>query len=623
MSRPPSRHSLICCRRFRSYVCDLYVAAAFLPLLSLCCMRFSRLRLRPLCRRRLLAFALSVVCLFAATSTTFVSPPPSCFCSLCCMRFSRLLLRPLCRCFFLLFCFVACGFAATSATFVSPPLSRPTLLCFMRFRGYFCDLCVAAAFSPCSALLHAVLQLLLRPLCRRRLWFRFYVPGPLRRCRLPAFPRPVVCVSATFLSPRPSHPSSRCCWRFAATSATFVSPPPSLPSLRWPAFLRLLLRPLCRRLLLSLFALLHAVSRLLLRPLCRCFFSFFALLHAFSRLLLRPLCRRRFLALPRSVVCIFAAIPVTFASLPFSRPSSRCCMRCRRRICFRGYFCDLCVAAAFLSFPLPVVCCMRFLRLLLRPFCRSCLLALLCFVACGFGGYFCDLKCRRVRYVACGFAATSANFVSPPTLFSLLCPGTFVSTPPPFSRLCSATFVSPPFSCPSLFCCMPFCGYFCDLCVAAAFSPSLDLLYAFVRLSPGIFLSPPPSCPFSLCASWFFRLFPATFVSLLPCFSFVLLHAFFGATPASFASPLSTSALPSPQSCPFFARRVPVHQRCVGSSSALQCCAVPSFACRPSATDLPAWVARALVAGFRIFGSLLFLACRFLGLVGLSGLFEV
>ena len=654
---PACTLSVVCV--VRGYVCDLCVAAAFLHLLSLCmrCSRLRlrplcRRRLPAfalsvvcvfrgyVCDRPLLSLFCFVACGFAATFATFVSPPPFCICSLCCMRCSRLRLRPLCRrrlpAFALSVVCVFCGyvcdrpllslfallhavsrlrlrplcrrrlpafalsvvrvvrgyvcdlcvaaafrpllsllyafFAATSATSVSPPPSLPFLLCCMRFRGYVCDLCVAAAFLHLLSLCMRCSRLRLRPLCRRR----------LSACTLS-----VVCVFlgylcdlciAAFFSPSLALLYAV----FAATSATSVSPPPSRPSLLCCVrFRRLLLRSLCRRRVCFCFSVPGPLC-------CRLRFGFYVL---------RPLCRHpsclsspsclRFLRL----LCVAAAFSPFFAllfaffaatSATFVSPSPSCiCSLCRMRFC--GYLLRPLRRRRLPAFALPVVCvfaatsatfvspppssllcCVRFCRLLLQPL------------------------CRRARSVACGFAATSANFVSPPS-FSLLCPATAASI---------------------------FASMFRDLFVAAVL-PFFVLLFAFLRLLlrplcrrllafprsvvcvcaaiPWIFLSPPPCCPFSLRASWFFGCFQrrlcrcCLFSSLCCCVRFwrlvlPLLHRHF--------LPMLTLPL---KSCPFFARRVPVHHRCLGSSSAWQCCvplAVPSFACWSSAIDLPAWVAR-------------------------------
>ena len=214
--------SSLCCMRFCGYICDVCVAASLSPLLDLlyafsaatfativspppsclcspCCLRYSRLLLRPLCRRRLLSSPRSVACGFAATSATFVSPPPSRPSSFSSMRFGGYLLRPLCRCLLLFLPrAVVCVFAATSATLVSPPLCHPTLLCCTRFCGCFCDLCVAAAFVFAS---------MSRDFC-----VAAFVLASMSRN---------LCVAASLLF------LSLLVASFAATSGTFVSPPPS------------------------------------------------------------------------------------------------------------------------------------------------------------------------------------------------------------------------------------------------------------------------------------------------------------------------------------------------------------------------------------------------------------
>ena len=161
-------------------------------------------------------------------------------------------------------------------------------LCY--FCGYFCDLCVAAAFSPFQDLLNAFVRLSLRPLCRRR---------------LRALTLSVVCVlaasSATFVAPFSFSPSLRCCMRFCGL------------------FYDLCVARFFSRFFALLYAFLHAifVSPLPSRPSSRCCLRF-------CGYFLRSLCRRHLLALLRAVVCVFAATSATFVSPPPSRRSKIC-----------------------------------------------------------------------------------------------------------------------------------------------------------------------------------------------------------------------------------------------------------------------------------------------------------
>ena len=336
------------------------------------------------------------------------------------------------------------------------------------------------------------------------------------------------------------------------------------------------------------------------------FLPFVALL-LFLRLLLRTLCCRRLLALLDLLYAFLRLSPATFVSPP---PSCLSFLSC---VCFFGYFCGACVAAAFS----PLLGLLHaVLRLLLRPFCVAA--AFLPFLdllqrCCG---YILPPLCRRrlpafPLSVVCVFEATSATFVSPPShpssIFCMLFCGYF------------ATFVSPPSACLSFLSCVCFFGYFCGACVAAAFSPLLGLLHAVLRLllrpfcdaaafSP--FLAWSFACCFAATSATFLcrrrllafprsvaavlRLPSATLVWPPSCLSSICCARFCAHLlgPATFASPLSTSAFPSSRPCPYFDRRVPVHHRFLGSSSALQCCALltmPSFACWSSS---PPWVGR-------------------------------
>ena len=385
------------------------------------------------------------------------------------------------------------------------------------FCPYFCDLSVPATLaSPPSCLC---------PLCYMCFCGYFCDPCvataflPLLSLCMPSCGYFCdLCVAAAFL------PYSALLHAvFAATSATFCVAAAFLAycALLYAA-LRLLLRPLCRRRLLALLCFVACSFAAASATFCvaAAFSPFFVLFHAVLRLLLQRLCRRRFLALLFVVVCIFAATPATFVSLPSSGPSSR------KRSCGYSTSATFCVAAAFLPYSalLHVVW-----RLLLRPWCRR----RLCFRF-----YVPQPLCdRRLR---CRFYVPRPLCCRRLPKFPLPIVGVSCSY---FCDLCVAAAFS-------MLCCMRFRGYFCDLCVAAAFLPFP-----------------------SLCGSCFVRLSPATFVLLLllPCFMFVLLRAVLGL--------LSSSAFPSPQGCPFF---VPVHHRCLGSVSALQCCVpltVPSCAC--------------------------------------------
>ena len=210
----------------------------------------------------------------------------------------------------------------------------------------------------------------------------------------------------------------------------------------------------------------------------------------------------------------------------------RCCGYLLQPLCRRRLLALICsvvciFAASLTTFAPPpppycpsLLCEARFCGYVLRPLCRHRLLALHCSVACVVAAISCH---------GC-VAAFSLPLLDQLHAFLQLSPATFVP------RL-------------YLLCCMRCCGYLaaisCDGCVAAFFLPLRDLLHAFLRLSRATVVSPPSSCPWAICC--------------MRCCGYLL-------------RPLRPSRflpLLFPLPCPFFARRVLVHQRCLGSSSAL------------------------------------------------------